>query len=180
MSRVSGLREILFEGRWLRLLRHRDWEFVEHRSVRGIVVIVAVTADGRLLLVEQERIPLGRRVIELPAGLVGDRADAADEAFADAARRELLEETGYAAERLVPILTGPMSPGRSADLYSFFRAEGLRLEQCGGGDATEDIRVHAVPLSEVHAWLRAREREGVALDPKIYVGLYFVRHPEAA
>lgn len=180
MSEFASKREILHEGRWLRFVRHRGWEFVEHRNVRGIAVILAVTPENSLLLVEQERIPLGRSVIELPAGLVGDGEAREGENFVEAAKRELLEETGYSAERMIPLFSGPMSPGRSADQYSFFRAEGVRREHEGGGDETENIRVHAVPLDEIHEWLRAQGRAGFAVDPKIYAGLYFLRHPDAA
>ncbi len=179
MSRDESRREVLFEGRWLRFVRARDWEFVEHRNVRGIAVIIAVTPDGRLLLVEQERIPVGQRVIELPAGLIGDAEARANEDFSEAARRELLEETGYSATRISFLFAGPMSPGRSADQYSFFRAEGLERIHAGGGDETEDIVVHAIPLTEIHDWLRVCRADGVLIDPKIYTGLYLLQHSDA-
>lgn len=179
MSEHQPTREVLHEGSWLRFVRHRGWEFVEHRAVRGVVVIVAVTEKNELLLVEQERIPVGGPVIELPAGLVGDGAARSGEEFSDAAKRELLEETGYSAARVQPLFSGPMSPARSTDQYSFFRAEEVRRQNDGGGDATEDIRVHAVPLSGIHEWLRAQRRAGLIIDPKIYIALYFLQNPDA-
>jgi ADP-ribose pyrophosphatase len=172
MSRDLSKRRILHEGDWLRLISERGWEYIEHRRVRGIVVIIARTPDDRLLLVEQERIPLGRRTLELPAGMVGDRAGRSFEDAAEAARRELLEETGYAAARITRWFAGPMSPGRSADLYTFYLAEDLRKEGEGGGDEQEDIRVHAMPLADAERWLCAREEEGLLIDPKIFIGLY--------
>ncbi|MCO5044171.1 MAG: NUDIX hydrolase [Kiritimatiellae bacterium] len=179
MSGEESKREVLHEGRWLRFVRERDWEFVEHRSVQGIAVVIALTSDDRLLLVEQERIPLGRSVIELPAGLIGDTEARAGEDFADAARRELLEETGYSAERVQLVYSGPMSPGRSADQYSFFRADGVARVHAGGGDETEAITVHAIPRAEIHAWLRAQQAAGRLIDPKIFVGLYLLQYPNA-
>lgn len=178
MNTREGLGEILFEGRWLRLRRHRDWEFIEHRRARGIVVIVAVTPDRRLLLVEQERIPVGRPVIELPAGLIGD-TDGADESLEEAARRELLEETGYRAGGMSLLVQAPLSAARSADLYSFLRAYDLQREHAGGGVDSERIVVHAPLVSEVHAWLRDRASKGRVIDPKIYIGLHLLEHPEA-
>lgn len=172
MSALNSGRRILHEGEWLRLVSERGWEFIEHRFVRGVVIIVARTPDDKLLLVEQERVPLRRRVLELPAGMVGDLASAETESLADAAERELLEETGYAAGRITRLFEGPMSPGRSADLYTFFLAEELRRETDGGGDENEDIRVHEMPIRHAERWLADREREGLLIDPKIYIGLY--------
>ena len=55
---------ILAEGRFARLLSHRGWEWVERTNTSAAVVIVAITPQRELVLVEQYRIPLGRRVIE--------------------------------------------------------------------------------------------------------------------
>lgn len=178
MSARENNREVLHEGRWLRFVREQGWEFIEHRDVRGIAVIIAVTRDQHLLLVEQIRIPLGGRVIELPAGLVGDGVERQNEDFAEAAKRELLEESGYSAKRMKPVFSGPMSPARSTDKYSFFLADELSRENAGGGDETEDIQVHTVPLAGIHAWLREKREQDFFIDPKIYVGLYVLEHPE--
>jgi len=166
--------EILHEGRFIRMVRRDGWEYVEHPHIRGIVVLIAVTPDDRLLLVEQYRTPVGRRVIELPAGMVGDRPGESSEDFADAARRELVEETGFSAQRLTRVMAGPYSPGRSSDLYTFFLASGLQRVGDGGGDGEEDIVSHAVPLREIDAWLDARVADGLLVDPKIFAGLYIL------
>lgn len=174
MNASHDSRRVLHEGEWLRLISERGWEYIEHRHVRGVVVIIGRTDENRLLLVEQERIPLGRRVLELPAGMVGDGAARASEKLMEGARRELLEETGYAAAKITEVFTGPMSPGRSADLYSFFLAEELRRVGEGGGDEFEEIRVHEMPIQGAEAWLRARETDGLLIDPKIFIALYFL------
>ena len=98
---------ILADGKHLRFVRRSGWEYVERKGVTGIVGIVAVTDDRKLLLVEQYRTPVNQRVIEIPAGLVGDEAAMEEESQIAAARRELLEETGYYAESLSPLASGP-------------------------------------------------------------------------
>ena len=171
--------ETLFNGRWLRLRRRGRWEFAERTNPGGGVIILAVTAAGRLLLVEQWREALGRHAIELPAGLVGDSDGHADERAVDAAARELTEEPGYRAERVDFLMAGPSSSGMSNEIISVVHARGLTRVHAGGGDATEDIRVHEIPLEEVPRWLAARMREGYAVDPKLFAGLYFLEHPDA-
>jgi ADP-ribose pyrophosphatase len=167
--------EILAEGRYLRLVRRRGWEYAERTNAAAIVVLVAVTAEGRLLLTEQHREPVGGPVIELPAGLVGDRPGEADEALATAARRELLEETGYEAGAVRLLAAGPPSAGLSSEIVTFLLATDLRRAGAGGGDDQEAITVHEVPLAAVPGWLAAHARAGRLVDPKVYAGLYLLR-----
>lgn len=179
MSARDPNRRVLYEGEWLRLISQQGWEFIEHRRVKGIVVVIAKTPDDHMVLVDQYRVPLGRRILELPAGLVGDGAAADDENFAEAARRELVEETGYLADRVKFLFEGPMSPGRSPDGYTFFLADGLKKVSAGGGDGTEDIRVVEMPLKGADQWLDERRRAGDLIDPKIYIGLYVLNRLKA-
>lgn len=164
----------LHEGEYLRLLRRGRWEYVERINAYGVATIVAVTDANELLLVEQYREPVARRVIELPAGLVGDRGK--NETLIEAARRELIEETGYAARTMEAVCTGPVTSGLSNEVTTFCIARGLERVGPGGGDDTEDIAVHEVPLNGIDAWLATRPAE-VAVDPKIHAGLYLLhRH----
>ena len=164
---------ILAEGRFARLLSHRGWEWVERTNTSAAVVIVAITQQRQLVLVEQYRIPLGRRVIELPAGLVGDLAENKQEDLIEAARRELREETGYEAASIDDLIEGPSSAGLTNEVYTLLLARNVRKVAPGGGDASEDIQVHVVPLDEVEAWLQSKRRDGLMISPKIYSALYF-------
>lgn len=166
--------QTLHEGEFLRLKRRDHWEYVERANARGAVVIVALTPDNELLLVEQPRFPLQANVIELPAGLVGDIEGAEDESMEIAGARELEEETGYRPARLTFLTAGPPSAGLANELASFYRAFDLVRIDAGGGDDSEDIIPHAVPLAEVEDWLAGQQRAGKYVDPKIFTGLYFL------
>jgi len=164
--------ETLHEGRFLRLRKRGRWEFAERTNAGSAVIIVAVTPEDRVLFVEQYRIPIECPSIEMPAGLVGDLGG--PESVETAAVRELEEETGWLAERIEYLMAGPSSSGMSNEMIAFVRARGLRRVGPGGGDETEDIRVHEVPRGEVASWLVQKQREGYSVDPKLYAGLYFL------
>jgi ADP-ribose pyrophosphatase len=167
--------EVIGAGRFLRLVRRGTWEYVERTRPVGAAFIGAVTRDGRLLVTEEYRVPVGRWVIGCPAGLVGDLEGAGDEQLADAVRRELVEEAGYEPETVRLLTSGPTSPGQNAEVIAIVLAEGLRRTGPGGGTAEERIRCQEVPLAEIDGWLSDREREGRLIDPKVYTVLYFLR-----
>jgi len=116
------------------------------------------------------------RVVELPAGLAGDSPEFQGEDLAEAARRELLEETGYEARRMTFLVDGPPSAGMTTEIFSLYLAEDLVKTGAGGGDHTEDLTVHEIPLADVPAWLADQRRRGVLLDLRIYAALYFLEH----
>ena len=169
--------EVCYEGRYLGLHERSGWEYATRTNATGVVVIVPLTADGRVIFVEQYRVPVGNRVIELPAGLVGDEDDP-DEALETAAVRELREETGYRAGRLKVLGQCPSSAGMTDETLTLYLAEDCRREGAGGGDDSEDITVHTVPLPEVDHWLAEQQRAGLAFDPKIYAALYWINRRE--
>ncbi len=166
--------QVLFEGNYLRLIRHGGWEFSHRINCTGIVVIIAMTQNSNVLLIKQYRPPVGRYCIEFPAGLVNDQGNAQRESLSAAAKRELLEETGYRAKKLTKILEGPVSPGSSRDVMTLFRAEELVKVHNGGGDQTENIEVCEVSVEKINRWLKKCERQGCLVDPKVYAGLYFL------
>jgi len=165
---------ILHTGKFLALVREGRWEYANRTNAWGAAIIVAVTNEQKLLLVEQYRIPVHARTIELPAGIIGDEPGGTDETIAAAARRELLEETGYSADNIEELTTGPSSSGLTSERVTLVRASGLHRTGKGGGVAHEDIIVHEVPLVEILSWLEGKARTGVLIDPKVYAGLFFV------
>ncbi len=175
MSDVTGDLKILAKGRHLHFVQRNRWEFIHRPNVTGIVAIIAVTDDGKMIFVQQYREPVQSDVIENPAGLVGDEVDMPDEALADAARRELHEETGYEATTLEFLTAGPPSAGLGSEVVTFFLATGLKRTGEGGGVEGENIHVHEVPIANAHAWLEDRLNAGIMIDPKIYLGLYFAQ-----
>jgi len=169
----SHPKEILASGKYLRLVREGTWEYSERVGASGIVAMVPVTDAGEIVLVEQYRVPTKAFVIEIPAGLVGDKAGHEDEGLELAAARELEEETGYKAGAMRRLLEGPSAAGSSNSVITFFLATQLVKVGPGGGDEHEDIIVHVVPLAGAMGWLRAQAKLGKALDPKVFAGLYF-------
>jgi ADP-ribose pyrophosphatase len=169
--------QILVETPYLRLIAREGWYFVERPHVSGVVTVVAVTDEGRLILVEQPRPPMGSTTIELPSGLVGDEPEHAHEGLAAGARRELLEETGYDAATMELVATCATTPGMTNEMVSIFRAGGLRKVTAGGGVGGERIHVHEVPLAEADTWLAARAANGTPIAVKVYAGLHWARRP---
>ena len=143
-------------------------------NARGAAFIAARTDADELLLVEQYRVPLGAPCIELPAGIVGDEEAHAEEDFEAAARRELEEETGYRAGRMQHILTGPTAPGMSSELLHFYVATRLVRVHDGGGVEGENITVHRIPIADIQPWLMAQMAAGKRVDPRVFVGLWFL------
>src|SRR3954463_4305738 len=121
MSRDDAA-ETVWEGKYIRVTRQGTWEYVSRTRDVTAVVILAID-EGHVILVEQYRVPVGARCIELPAGLVGD--EEAGEAIEAAAARELEEETGYRAERMVGLGRFHASPGMSSEAFTLLRAERL-------------------------------------------------------
>ena len=172
--------EIIYDGQWLRMLRRGRWEYVERTHGKGMaVIIIAVTPADEVLFVEQYRVPLGARTIEMPAGLVGD--DNAADTLASAAHRELVEETGWAPGRVEVLLTGPTSSGMSSERIAYVRASNLVKVGAGGGVDDENIIVHRIPRERAPAWLMEKQREGFELDLKLWGGLWMIdRNPDGS
>ena len=156
--------EVVWSGRFIEARKLGKWEYVSRTRGVSAAVIVAVD-DGHAILVEQYRVPVGARCLELPAGLGGDEEEG--EEVAAAAIRELEEETGYRAGRMVELGRFHASPGMSSEGFTLLRAEGLTKPGAGGGIAGEDIEVHRIPLAGVPDFVAARRADGVAVDSKL-------------
>ena len=162
-----------YTGRYLSLVERDGWEFASRNNASGVVVLIPLTDAREIVLVEQYRKPIGKNTIELPAGLVGDQGNP-EESILLAAKRELDEETGFEAATLDFIMECPGSAGMSDEILSFVLARGLHRVGPGGGDDSEDIQVHVIPIEEVNHWLLEQHAAGKPVDPKIYAALYLL------
>ncbi|HEY2323049.1 MAG TPA: NUDIX hydrolase, partial [Thermoanaerobaculia bacterium] len=141
----------IFEGKQLVVLERDDWEYVERKKATEAVAVIAMTKDDEVILTEQQRKPVNARVIDWPAGLVGD--DGENDPAATA-KKELEEETGFVCERVELLARGPSSPGITSEIVSLYRAYDVKRVGKGGGVGDEQITVHLVPLGNVERWLR--------------------------
>ncbi len=126
----------------------RDVDVVEHA---GSVAILARTAPDRIVLVEQYRHAAGRKLWEIPAGVLN-----AGEAPESAAIRELREETGYAARRTSTMFKGYPTPGYCSEILHFVLADDLRAGE-PEPDEDERIEVREVTLAEAAGMQAAGE-----------------------
>ena len=159
--------QTVWQGKFIAAKTKGKWEYVSRtRGIRA-AVILAVDAEDHVLLVEQFRIPLGKKCIELPAGLIGDHDDVAGEDATAAANRELEEETGYRAARMDVIGEFYSSPGMVTEAFTLLRARDLTKVAPGGGVDGEDITVHRVPRSGLAAFLDKRRALGDGIDVRL-------------
>lgn len=163
--------DVIGEGNFLRLVRKGHYEFVERTRVNGVVVIVPETAEGELLFIEQFRPPVDSNCIEFPAGLSGDLAEASDEELINAARRELMEETGYEASDWKVLGTAAPTGGLTSETHTFFHASGMKKTGTGGGVENEKITSHLIPRDQVRSWLETQAKRAV-IGSMVYCGLY--------
>jgi len=160
---------VLHHGRMLHLredqVRLPDGRIATREYVRhpGAVVVIAVLDGGHLLLEHQWRHPLGRALIELPAGKI----DPGEDPLA-CARRELLEETGYVAREWRELATLHPCVGYSDERLVYYLARGLTHEGARLDDG-EHLEVFTAPVVEALEWVR----EGKITDAKTVAGLFW-------
>ena len=160
----------VWQGKYISALKRGRWEFVSRTGSTHAVVIIA-EHDGKLILIEQFRVPVGGRCLELPAGLVGDEDEHAT--VEDTAIKELEEETGFTCDRVERLGDFHSSPGMVAESFTLVRAHGVRKVGEGGGTEHEDIDVHLVARAEIPAFVASRRERGVAVDVKLLNFLNF-------
>ena len=156
--------ETPWQGKYIKVRKQGTWEWVSRTRGVSAAVILAVD-EGHVLLVEQFRVPLGQKCLELPAGLIGDEQEGED--VHEAAMRELEEETGYRAARMVELGRFHASPGMSSEGFTLLRAEDLTRVGEGGGVGNEEILVHRVLLEEIPSFIAQKRAEGLAMDVKL-------------
>jgi ADP-ribose pyrophosphatase len=156
--------QTMWQGKYISALKRGRWEFVSRTGSTNAVVILA-EHDGKVILIEQYRVPVGRRCVELPAGLVGDEDKNAT--VEGTAVKELEEETGFTADRIERLGEFQSSPGMVAESFTLVRAHGVRKVGEGGGTENEDITVHLVPRAEIPAFVEQHRAAGCAVDVKL-------------
>src|SRR5438105_5198516 len=121
--------EVMWEGKFVRAIRRGKWEYASRtRNISAVVILAEY--DGKVILVDQPRVPLGERCLELPAGLVGDTDPAAT--IEGTAIKELEEETGFTAESVERLGEYYASPGMLSEGFTLVRAHGVRRVGVGG------------------------------------------------
>ena len=148
---------IKFNKKNVKIIAHRGLSGIEcentnaafvaagNRSYFGIETDVHITADGKFVLVRQYRHALGVVEYELCAGTM----DAADASPLDAAKRELLEETGYAGGEWSEFTTLSANPTSMNNLNHTFVAKGVEKVSAQHLDETEEITVHLFTKEEL-------------------------------
>lgn len=159
----------LFTGDHILVLERDHWQYVERKKAKEAVAVIADTEDGLVILTEQFRRPVNARVIDWPAGLIGDEDPSISSE--DTAKKELEEETGYVCNTVERLAKGPSSPGITSELVTLYRARGARKKGEGGGVGGEDITVHTIPRGELKDWLG---KQKALIDLKVWAGLYFI------
>lgn len=146
--------DIVFDHKWYTLRRDHvelpggqvlDDYFVSVRP--NVALTFPVTADDEVIFVRQYKHGVGRILLELPGGVV----DADETEPLEAARRELLEETGYTADTLELLLDVYDNPTKDTDTIYFYLARNAHQVAEQDLDETENIEVVRVPLAEVEA-----------------------------
>ena len=174
-SKTNVKPKVVYDGRFIQMVNINGWEYATRKNLTGIVGIIGITDKNELLLIEQFRPPIGKMVIEIPAGLAGDIKGSENEALANAARRELLEETGYKCKTMKQVAAGCSSAGICDEIITVFIAKGLKHVEDAHGDGSEQITTHLVPLDKVENWLKNQRKKGKEIDLKVYGALAWAR-----
>lgn len=162
--------EVMWQGKYVRALKRGRWEYVSRvGDVRAVVILAE--HDGKVILVDQPRIAVGGRCLELPAGLVGDEDPEAT--VEGTAVKELEEETGFTASGVERLGDFHASPGMLSESFTLVHATGVTRCGEGGGTEHEDINVHLVPRADIPSFIEQKRAEGLAIDVKLLIFLNF-------
>lgn len=176
---------ILYEGRVVQLALDRvrfpdgsegQLELVRHRGAAAVVPLLeGDSPDPRVVLVHQYRYGAGGYLFEIPAGIPRPA-----EPWEDCARRELEEETGYRAGRLIFLTRFFTTPGFSNEVLHLFAAEDLSVGRTGR-DRDEFLEVVEFPLSRcLEMVLRGEIRDGKSVAGLLFVDRFLRTRREAA
>ncbi len=176
---ITG-RETLWQGNFLKTIRityldnkgvMRDWEAVDRTGADGVVIIVPFTGAREFVLVRQFRVVIGNYALEFPAGLINP-----GEGLMEAARRELIEETGFDGKDYSILAENVISTGSNAEVWTAVMASGALqvtedIKARFPGDESEEIEVIRVPEKSLADFLFSSQKAGDSVDLRIY-GLF--------
>ncbi len=181
--------EVLFDTKFLQLKKTQSpsghsWFYAHRPNVSGVVAIVPVlhTVHGsEIIFIETMRPPVyaehvAETCIELPAGLVGDEIK--NETIEDAIRKELLEETGYMADKIEIVAKNVISSGGCVSEALTIAKADIREDiqiQKPSDDGGVIVKIYKIQLKNVHKWLKEQEGQGKAISSFLYAGLYFCK-----
>jgi ADP-ribose pyrophosphatase len=148
-------KKIIYKGKYLKVLtkdfitkegKRGKWEYVERKNA---VVIFPLTKNREVILEKIYRIPLNSFAIELPAGLLDKKKETPEKT----AKRELLEETGYLAKKLIPIISSPFNTGLEKTEWIVFFAPDVKFVGRKETGEAEEIEVIKIPLGRLVEFL---------------------------
>ncbi len=153
-------KELMYEGNYLNIVdtyfqdkggRNYVWETVQRKNTykKGAVVIVALTEENELILERNWRAPIGSFVIQFPAGLTDKKGESEKEA----AKRELLEETGFKAKKLIPIISTPLCPALATTEATYFFAQKVEFTGKQNTEDIEKIEVLKIPREKIYDFI---------------------------
>lgn len=178
--------KILFETKFLQMKQApspsgNPWYYSHRPNIKGVVVIVPMIGD-EVLFLETYRPPiaqegLAQSCIELPAGLVGDIDK--EESIIEAAKKELLEETGLSAQSLkVCSQNCASSPGATSEVFAIVVAD-IQDKTIDNNALTSDGGIikerHYVAKKDVRFWLEKQQSLSKSVTAQTYAGLFFAK-----
>jgi len=163
----------IYEGKIIRLqiddVELPDGKMAKREIVKhpGAVAVIALTPERKVVLVEQYRKALERSLFEIPAGKLEP-----GEEPAVTVKRELEEETGYAAAKMDHLISFYTSPGFADELIHLYVASGLsKVDNPLAGDEDEFVEIHELTLEEAVECIK----EGSICDAKTAYAIQYLQ-----